>query len=148
MSHPEEPSFHGGEGSDDDITPAQILIDKAERVILGFFFFMLFGLAINNVWMYLIKQKMYKSVPMLVTYILLILFSGFQVFYEFYMGFVCEEHDCLYDVLLYQAKDDSYKNQVMTLYVFWRVKQQLMWGLGIFQAVIIIVLSLRLRKLD
>ena len=148
MSHPEEPSFHGGEGSDDDITPAQILIDKAERVILGFFFFMLFGLAINNVWMYLIKQKMYKSVPMLVTYILLILFSGFQVFYEFYMGFVCEEHDCLYDILLYQAKDDSYKDQVMTLYVFWRVKQQLMWGLGIFQAVIIIVLSLRLRKLD
>lgn len=107
MSHPDEPSFHGGESSDDDITPAQILIDKAERVILGFFFFMLFGLAINNVWMYLIKQKMYKSVPMLVTYILLILFSGFQVFYEFYMGFACEEHDCLYEVLIYQDKDDS-----------------------------------------
>lgn len=68
---------------------------------------------------------MYKSVPMLVTYILLILFSGFQVFYEFYMGFVCNEHDCLYDVLLYQADDSStmYKDQVMTLYVFWRVKQ-------------------------
>ena len=60
---------------------------------------------------------------MLVSYILLILFSGFQVFYEFYMGFVCEEHDCLYDVLLYQAEIDSYKDQVMTLYVFWRVKQ-------------------------
>ena len=69
---------------------------------------------------------MYKSVPMLVTYILLILFSGFQVFYEFYMGFVCDEHDCLYDVLMYQATKDSkdvmYKDQVMTLYVFWRVK--------------------------
>ena len=36
----------------------------------------------------------------------------------------------------------------MTLYVFWEVKQQLMWGLGIFQAVIITVLALRLRKLD
>ena len=59
MSNADEPSFHGGESNPeweyDTITPAQILIDKVERVILGFFFFMLFGLAINNVWMYLIK---------------------------------------------------------------------------------------------
>ena len=58
MSQPDEPSFNSGVKSEDyydTITPAQILIDKAERVLLGFFFFMLFGLAINNVWMYLIK---------------------------------------------------------------------------------------------
>ena len=50
---------------------------------------------------------MYKSVPMIVTYVLLLIFAGLSVGYEFYMGFACEEHDCLYEVLIYQDKDDS-----------------------------------------
>ena len=78
-----------------DLTGAQILWDKAERVILGFFYFLLFGLACNNVWQYLIKGKMYRSVPMLVTYILLLCFTGISVYYEFFMGFACLEHDCM-----------------------------------------------------
>lgn len=77
------------------LTPAQVLWDKAERVILGFFYFLLFGLACSNVWQYLIKQKMYRSLPMLVSYILLLIFSGISVYYEFFMGFECWEHDCM-----------------------------------------------------
>ena len=38
-----------------DITAAQALVEKAERVILAFFYFLLFGLSVNNIWQYIIK---------------------------------------------------------------------------------------------
>ena len=37
---------------------------------------------------------------MLVTYILLVIFSGLSVGYEFYMGFACVEHDCMEKLLV------------------------------------------------
>lgn len=38
---------------------------------------------------------MYKSVPILVTYVLLLIFAGLSFGYEFYMGFACGSHDCM-----------------------------------------------------
>ena len=91
----------------EELTGAQILIDKAERVFLGFFYALLFGLAVSNVWQYLIKKKMYRSVPMLVTYILLLIFSGISAYYEFFMGFGCLEHDCMSELLINLNKEKS-----------------------------------------
>jgi len=42
---------------------------------------------------------MYKSYPILVTYMILVLFSALEIAYEFYMGFACGEHDC-FDFLI------------------------------------------------
>ena len=103
----DEPDFSDDPGTE-DLTAAQILLDKAERVLLGFLYLLLLGLAISNVWQYLYKQKMYKSVPMLCTYILLVIFAGIQVGYEFYMGIACGEHDCMERLLLDVNIDDKH----------------------------------------
>ena len=92
-----DPDFYSH--SEAEISVARQIILKGERVILGFFYFLLFGLAANNVWQYIIKQKMYKSVPMLVTYILLLIFASISIIYEFYMGFACGSHDCMEKLL-------------------------------------------------
>ena len=38
-----------------EISVARQIILKGERVILGFFYFLLFGLAVSNIWQYIIK---------------------------------------------------------------------------------------------
>jgi len=34
----------------EDLTPAQTLIEKAERIVLAFFYFLLLALTISNFW--------------------------------------------------------------------------------------------------
>ena len=64
-------------------------------MLLACAFIFLLGLVIRGIWQYLILKKMYKSYPILVTYIILVFFSALEIGYEFYMGFACGEHDCL-----------------------------------------------------
>ena len=105
-------------------------MDKAERIILGFFYLVLFAFSLNNVWQYLIKQKMYKSVPMLVSYILLIVFSGLSLGYEFFMGFACGSHDCMHELLTGVDWDsqqrhyyiDAHKSNIMKIGIFWKAR--------------------------
>ena len=63
---------------------------------------------------------------MLVTYILLLVLSGFQVGYEFFMGFACDEHDCMYQILVYEKDKENYPQfaeVVHSVEVFWKLKQ-------------------------
>lgn len=83
----------------DYLSESSLQLLKVERVLIAFAFFILLGLALRNVWKYLIKGKMYKSYPILLSYILLVVYSALSVVYELYMGFGCGGHDC-FDQLL------------------------------------------------
>ena len=41
-----------------------------------------------------------------------------------------------------------HKNNIVQIGVLWKLRNQLMWGMGVFQAVMILVLSLRLNIMD
>ena len=68
---------------------------KAERVLMIVCFItMLLGCA-WNIYYYLLKHGMYKSFPLVISYILITLFSLNNLVYETYMGFGCGAQDCL-----------------------------------------------------
>ena len=77
------------------LSPGKLLIEHSERAVLIFLYLILLGLSIYNTYQYVIKRKMYKSYPMLVSYILLLIFCCVTISYEFFMTLKCSEHDCI-----------------------------------------------------
>ena len=67
---------------------------KGERVFLAICFLALLCFTIYTVYAYLWKGRIYKSYPLIFSYILLALFSMIGVFYELFMGFRCGKQDC------------------------------------------------------
>ena len=67
---------------------------------------------------------------MLITYILLLIFAGLSVGYEFYMGFACSSHDCMAYLLtgVHYDQDsnhhfiDKHKPTVIKIGVFWKTR--------------------------
>ena len=112
----------------DDYSDSAIMFLKTQRVFLTFAYMVLLGLAIFNVWHYLVLQKMWKSYPMLVSYVLLVLFSAISFIYELYMVLGCGERDCVYHMLVDtspQYKDhfnDMHKSEVTAISVFWKLR--------------------------
>ena len=79
---------------------------------------------------------MYKSFPLVISYILLFAFVLMNVFYQLFMGFGCGEEDCFLTIFA------SYKQTLLTSYelvavitviaIFWKVKQMMLLGLGLY----------------
>lgn len=100
------------------LSPGKILIEHAERAILIFGYFLLLILSINNIYKYVYRRKMYKSYPMLVSYILLFIFCCVTISYEFYMTLKCYEHDCMAVII----RDSTY-NTSNVVYLLWKLRQ-------------------------
>lgn len=81
------------------LSPAKILIEHTERAVVIFGYFILLILSAKNTYQYVIKRKMYKSYPMLVSYILLLIFCCITISYEFFMTLRCVPHDCMADMI-------------------------------------------------
>lgn len=129
-----------------------IIFLKAERVALATGYLLLFSFTIVNIWSYMIKQGMYKSVPMLCCYISLILMSGVCVFYEFFMAFRCGEHDCIDIIIAYYSESihiplfsDTPESLIYAIVVLAKLRQQLLWSFGVFQCVMLFTLAVRMR---
>ena len=86
-------------------------------------------MACSNMWRFLVKQRMYKSFPMLMTYCLVLVFAALSVFYEFYMGVSCGDHDCIDNVLVNTQQrfeehfNDRHKSLVYNISLFWKTRQ-------------------------
>jgi len=78
---------------------------KIERTLLAFANLVLLIMACRNVWVFLIKKRMYKSYPLTITYILLILFSSVEFLYNMFMMSNCGSHDCTVKLLM--SENDS-----------------------------------------
>ena len=99
------------------LSPAKILIEHSERTVLIFGYVLLLILSINNTYQYVIKRKMYKSYPMLISYILLLIFCIVTISYEFFMTLKCTEHDCM-DVII---RDSKYHTSNV-VYLLWKLR--------------------------
>ena len=136
-----------------DISSEATAVLKVERTLMGFMYLLMLVLACANVWNYLIKRRMYKSYPMVVAYIILVSFSLFGSIYELFMGLHCGTHDCITYVLLNKdiSKTDRqdfrkiHKPNITAIGVSWKIRQQLLWSMGVCQAVTLVVLILRIR---
>ena len=112
----------------EDYSDGAIMFSKTLRVFLTFAYAVLLGLAIYNIWHYLYLQKMWKSYPMIVSYILLVLFSTISFIYELYMVLGCGERDCVYHMLTDTSPqyvghfNDMHKTEVTTISVFWKLR--------------------------
>ena len=100
------------------LSPGKLLLEHTERAILIFGYCIMLILAINNTYQYIIKRKMYKSYPMLVSYILLLIFCSVTIAYEFFMTLKCAEHDCT----AYIIRDpESHSSNIV--YFLWKLRQ-------------------------
>ena len=142
--------------SDDiaDISSEATAVLKVERTLMGFMYLLMLVLACANVWNYLIKRRMYKSYPLVVAYFILVSFSTFGSIYELFMGIHCGTHDCIAFVLAKnndlsksdpQHYDSNHKPNITAIGVSWKIRQQLLWSMGVCQAVTLVVLILRTR---
>ena len=71
---------------------------------------------------------MYKSVPMLLSYVLLLCYSGVSSAYEFYMGIACSKNDCMAEQLVnndaskYEEFTSEYPDVIVTIGIFWKLR--------------------------
>ena len=68
--------------------------------MIGLIFFVMLCFTIWNIYSYLWKQVGLRSYPIVISYILLVLFSAVGMIYEFFMGFRCGKHDCFTHLLV------------------------------------------------
>ncbi len=97
---------------------------------------------------------MYSSYPLVFAYSILVLYGIMGVCYEIYMGFRCGQHDCFthllvsimpeYRVYFYNEKHQSY---LVEISLIWKVRQQLYWGLGVSQILIVSALLIKIRSI-
>ena len=91
-----------------DANEAQIIGMKIERILLALSYLVMTLIACANIWNYLIKMKMYKSFPMTVAYIMLILYCSLGIGYELYMCIGCGEHDCVWMIYFAPNSESSW----------------------------------------
>lgn len=88
--------------SKDDIKDVSMGLEvllKVERAVMAFVYGLMLVLACANVWNYLIKRRMFKSYPMSMAYLFLIVFSTLGCLYELFMSIHCGVHDCISEIL-------------------------------------------------
>ena len=120
-----------------ELSSFEVMSIKVERVTVAIVFLFLLGATVYNIYAYLWKSHMYSSYPLVLGYVLLTVYSAMGVVYELYMGFACGKNDCFthllvsimpeYRVYFYSEKHHSYITQIS---IFWKLRQQLLWGLG------------------
>ena len=112
-----------------EISTGWIEVLKAERVALVFGYMLLLVIAGYNIYYYLIKKRMYKSFSMTSSYSVLVLFSALSVFYEFWMGFTCGEHDCIIELMVNNSPEyrehfhANHKDNVFVIALIWKLRQ-------------------------
>ena len=99
------------------LSPGKILIEHSERAVLIFCYFILLILSVNNTYKYVIQRKMYKSYPMLVSYILLLIFCCVTIAYEFFMTLKCAENDCMALIIM-----DPKTHTANVVYFLWKLR--------------------------
>ena len=72
-----------------DVETGAILGMKVERTLFAFSYGVMLVVACCNVYNYLIKKQMYKSFPMTMAYLILIIYSMLGIGYELYMSISC-----------------------------------------------------------
>ena len=100
------------------LSPGYLLIEHTERGLIIFGYLLMLILAINNTYQYIIKRKMYRSYPMLVSYILLLIFCSVTISYEFFMSVKCAEHDCMAHII---RDPETHSSNVV--YFLWKLRQ-------------------------
>ena len=97
---------------------------------------------------------MYRSYPLVLSYLMLLAIAVIGIVYEVYMGFSCGPKDCFFNILivykpsLEEHYEKAHKSSVILIAVFWKIKQQLLLGLGLFQWVIIYSISVHLNLVN
>ena len=72
-----------------DLSEFQVDFIKTERVFLALCFLAMLCLTVYSLYIYLWKGMIFRSYPLIFSYVLLALFSFMGVFYEIFMGFRC-----------------------------------------------------------
>ena len=132
-----------------------IIFLKFERIACATGYLLLFLLTVLNIWQYIIKQGMYKSIPMVCCYTSLFIMSGLSFCNEIYMTLRCGQHDCI-DEIIYAVSNDTDKEEyftpipgvLQTEVILLKLRQQLLWCFGVFQCVMILTLALRMRQIN
>ena len=92
---------------------------------------------------------MYKSVPLVITYIITYAFCIISIVYEVQMV-MCDKTACYYpDKVIHglmdiPAEDENAKQSIA---IIWKIRDQLSLALGLTQLVIILALYLRMKNL-
>ena len=89
--------------SGDGIQPmddSKIMLMKVERTLLAFGFIILLIVACRNVWVFLYQKRMYRSYPLTLTYIFIIVFSIIEIGYNMTMLIACGTHDCVSNLVI------------------------------------------------
>ena len=142
---------HGGQHAADNhdvLDHSHWGIVRALRITLVVGFGIITLMALSNTYLYLIKQRMYRSFPLIVTYMITFAFCGVGIAYESSM--MCGKNDCLYPLVKASeglSTTDEEKDIIGRISLFWSVKQQLSVGLGLAQLVTIVALYLRMKNI-
>ena len=139
----------------DEISQFEKVFIKVERAIFATIFLGMFILTVYNCYKYLYKRHMYSSYPLVFNYVCLFLFALMGVFYEMYMGFRCGNNDCFAHLLISVMPEysvyffsEEHKSYLVEVSIMWKLRQQLLWGLGIGQILIIAALSMKIRHVE
>ena len=100
------------------------MIMKTERTLLAFAAIVLLVLACRNVWVFLYKQSMYKSYPLTVTYILIIIFCLIEIGYNLTVMMDCEAHDCTVKLLM---SDNETIDHIKLVHLPWIKSFAIVW---------------------
>ena len=108
----------------DSLDPSAWGIFRAIRIALVVGFGIITLMALSNTYLYLIKQRMYKSFPLIVTYLVIFAFCGVGIAYESSM--MCGKSDCLYPMIKASEGDTinpEEKATIEKISLYWKVKQ-------------------------
>ena len=97
---------------------------RAFRIALVVGFGIITLMALSNTYLYLIKQRMYRSFPLIVTYLVTFAFCGVGIAYESSM--MCGSSDCLYPLIKASAGGTITADEKATIEkisLYWKVKQ-------------------------
>ena len=103
---------------------------KTERVFFAICFLGMLCVTVYNMYAYLWKGLMFKSYPLLISYILLSLFGLLGIFYEIYMGFRCGKQDCFTHLLVSTMPEyrvyfmhEEHKSYLIEISILWKLRQ-------------------------
>jgi len=138
-----------------ELDPLETFFMKGERVFFAAIFGGMLIFTLYNIYSYLWKAKMYGSWPLVFSYVVLLLFSSINTFYELYMGFRCGKHDCYTHLLVSIMPEyrvyffsEQHKSYLVEISVMWKIRQQLLWGLGMSQLLIVSALAIKISSIQ
>ena len=121
-------AYDHDQGQEDErhhLNYTQICIARGSRTATIVMFAIVSCMAITNAYIYLYKQGMYKSFPLIATYVVTFLLCSTSIFYQFFM-MTCGTDDCLYPTYLRFEEgrvDDTSNSTVTTMKILLKIKQ-------------------------